>query len=448
MVDGAVSVDALVRVVFLIDYNTRLVVLSTALLGTACGLAGTFLLLRKRSLMGDALSHATLPGICLAFMVMVAVGGNGKWLPGLLLGALVSGIIGYLCVIGIRRITPIKDDAAMGIVLSVFFGVGVMLIGLIQQMPQGSAAGLESFIYGKTASLVFSDLVLLATLATVALLCCVLLFKELRLLCFDETFAAAQGLPVFWLDVALLTVVALMTVAGLQAVGLVLIIAFLILPAAAARFWTEQTATMLWLAAGLGGAGGWIGASVSALMPGLPAGSIIVLVSALLFTISLVFGSSRGVMQRLLRRRRLRHRIHQQHLLRSAYEWLEVTGQLNTATATNLPLAELEAQRTWSHAAFQQCLHRCEAEGWIEPSEPYYRLTGAGFERAQRITRNHRLWEIYLIEHADVAASHVDRDADAVEHVLGETLVSELEQQLWKQQNPNVGESMPPSPHT
>ncbi|HKK17692.1 MAG TPA: iron chelate uptake ABC transporter family permease subunit, partial [Opitutales bacterium] len=212
------------------DYNTRLVVICTMLLGCACGLMGGFLLLSKRSLMGDTLSHATLPGVGIAFIVSVALGMEGKSLPVLLLGAALSGIVGCLAVLLIRNHSRIKDDAAMGIVLSVFFGAGVAVLGLIQEIPEGSAAGLESFIYGKTASMVKGDFQVLIAVTVSVLLLSILLFKEFRLLCFDENFASAQGWPVRWLDVLLLGLVTLVTVAGLQAVGLILIIAFLITP--------------------------------------------------------------------------------------------------------------------------------------------------------------------------------------------------------------------------
>ena len=142
------------NVLFLRDYNTRLVVLSTMLLGCACGLMGGFLLLRKRSLMGDTLSHATLPGVALAFMLAVVLGGDGKSLCFLLSGAAITGLLGCWVVLFICNNTRIKEDAAMGIVLSVSFGIGVALLGLIQNMPDGSAAGLESFLYGTTASMV------------------------------------------------------------------------------------------------------------------------------------------------------------------------------------------------------------------------------------------------------------------------------------------------------
>ena len=137
----------ILEVILLQNYNTRLVVISTMLLGVAAGLIGSFLLLRKRSLMADALSHATLPGVAIAFAVMVGMGLSGKSLPGLLLGATISGVAGIFTMLVIRNTTRLRDDVAMGFVLSVFFGIGVASLQMVQGMPGASAAGLESFIY-------------------------------------------------------------------------------------------------------------------------------------------------------------------------------------------------------------------------------------------------------------------------------------------------------------
>ena len=434
--------------VFLLrDYNTRLVVICTVLLGCACGLMGGFLLLRKRSLMGDTLSHATLPGVGLSFILAVALGGDGKSLPILLVGAAITGVIGCAAVLFIREQTRIKDDAAMGIVLSVFFGAGIAILGAIQTMPEGSAAGLESFIYGKTASMVMSDFQILVFVTTCVITCSLLLFKELRLLCFDETFAAALGWPVKFLDILLLALITAVTVAGLQAVGLILIIAFLITPAAAARFWTHQLDRMLVLSALIGGASGWLGASLSAFIPRLPAGAVIVLVAALFFVVSLLIGTERGVIVRFLRQSQLKKRMGRQHLLRALYEILEggrVTEELNIRT---VPFRQIRGRRTWSDTQLRDYIRHAYNDGLVEAPKKVdsILLTKTGLAEAAQVTRNHRLWEMYLIEYADVAPSRVDRDADMVEHVLGEKMVTRLEKKL--QAYRSAGSLVPQSPH-
>ncbi len=427
------------HVLLLRDYNTRLVVLSTAMLGTAAGLIGTFLFLRKRALMGDVLSHATLPGIALAFMVMVALGGDGKNLAGLLAGAAVFGLLGVGCVLLIRGLTRLKDDAALGIVLSVFFGLGIALMGLVQDMPQGSAAGLGSFIYGKTASIVRSDLWLIAAMAVSISIACLLLYKEFAILCFDEGFAGAQGWPVHGLDVAMMALATGVTVIGLQAVGLILIIALLIIPPAAARFWTERLGHMMIGSAAIGAAGGWVGASMSALVPRLPAGAIIVVTVAAVFGVSMIVGARRGALVRLSQQWRLTRRIERQHLLRAIFERAEVGG---TGAVRH---EDLLTMRSWSRRRLRRAVAWARRRELLDrgPGDTL-RLSDAGTREAVRLVRNHRLWELFLITYAEIAPSHVDRDADQIEHVLGPEMISELEALLAQRPAPGT---VPPSPH-
>ncbi|MFV1994622.1 MAG: iron chelate uptake ABC transporter family permease subunit [Verrucomicrobiales bacterium] len=444
---GAVSFSELWEVVSLRNYNTRLVVLSTSLLGISSGMIGTFLLLRKRSLMGDALSHATLPGIGIAFILMVSLGGSGKFLPGLLAGAAITGTLGVLLMLAIRKTTRLKDDVAMGFVLSVFFGSGVAILGIVQSMPQASAAGLESFIYGKAASMVWQDFLLIAGITAVVALAAILLLKEFTLLCFDEGFAATQGWPILGLDLIMLALVTTITVIGLQAVGLILIIAFLIIPATAARFWSDRLRTVLALAALIGGISGWLGASLSALLARLPAGALIVIVAAVVFLLSMFFAPARGVLPRLVRHAHLRRKVGRQHLLRAAYEILESQERTSSGAVMNAPFrsADLAGHRAWKPRLLRQLLRTARREDHIEPEGGgMLRLSESGFGEAARITRNHRLWELYLIRHADIAPNHVDRDADMVEHVLGGELVRQLERELLASK---AAAEIPASPH-
>ncbi len=413
--------DFLWRVLTLSDYNTRVVVLGVLALGMSGGFIGSFMLLRKRALMADAVSHATLPGIGIAFLVMATQGGDGKWLPGLLLGALLSGLLGMAAVLLVKRYTRVKEDAALGIVLSVFFGLGVAILGLIQKMSRGSAAGLESFIYGKTASMLASDAYLIGGVGALSFLLCCLLFKEFTLLCFDQDFATSLGLPVVALDVGLMSMVVLLTVIGLQAVGLILVIALLIIPPAAARFWTDRLQTMAILSACFGGVAGAAGAVLSALAPRWPAGAVIVLANSFLFGISFLFGTVRGLWVRMRSQQSLNRKIARQHLLRAVHEGTE----LQASSAVDWSYV-LEA-RSWSASALRRAVRAAAREDLLEEVNGQLILTAKGAEKAARVVRNHRLWEMYLITYADIAPSHVDRDADMVEHILEPALIAELE---------------------
>ncbi len=433
------------RVVLLEDYNTRVVLFGVAVLGAASGLVGSFTLLRKRALLGDALSHASLPGIAAAFMIASAMGLDAKALPILLLGATVTGLLGVGVVLVIRQQTRLKEDAGLGIALSVFFGAGMALLGVVQQMETGHAAGLEAFIYGKTASMNAGDARLIAIASGLAIAGCLLLFKEFKLLCFDENFAGSRGVPVVLLDLMLMALVVLVTIVGLQAVGLILMVALMVIPAAAGRFWTEKMWVVAWLAALLGGIGSVVGAACSALFPRLPSGAMIVLACTGLFALSMIFGTARGVLVRLLRRYSLNRRVRKQHLLRGLYELLEAESSSDAADRkTPVSIDKLLTIRSWSRAQLLRTVRRALGERDVVLSDSGVRLTPSGFAEAARLTRQHRLWELYLITHADVAPGRVDRDADDIEHVLEPELVDELEALL--EQEP-VKISVPASPH-
>ncbi|MGB7158447.1 MAG: iron chelate uptake ABC transporter family permease subunit [Tepidisphaeraceae bacterium] len=437
------SVTDVLRVLSLRDYNTRVVVIGTMLLGLAAGTIGSFMLLRKRALMGDALSHATLPGIGLAFIIATGLGINAKSLPVLLTGAVVTGVAGVLCILLIRNFTRIKEDAALGIVLSTFFGLGVAVLGVIQKMRTGSAAGLESFIYGKTASMLSSDAWLIGSAALVVAVLCALLFKEFTLLCFDGAFARTEGWPVALLDLVMMAMVVAVTVIGLQAVGLILIIALLIIPPAAARFWTDRLSRMILASATIGAASGLLGAALSALLPRLPAGAIIVVVATAIFLVSMIFGPTRGVLMRWREHQRLSRKVSRQHLLRAIYESAERDNA--DPIHVGVPIEELLLMRSWSTPRLRRALRSAEGAGLIyEGSDGNYRLTDDGMVEATSAVRNHRLWEAYLVTHADIAPSHVDRDADQIEHVLGRQMVKKLEA-IVAQDYPDS--PVPPSPH-
>lgn len=420
------------RTLTLADYNTRIVVIGAALLGLAAGVVGTFAYLRKRAMVGDALSHATLPGIAAAFLLT-----SSKSLAPLLIGAAVTGALGILCVLGLRRMPRIKDDAAIGIVLSVFFGAGMVLMALTQSMETGNQAGLDRFIYGKAAGMIFDDALLIGGVALAALVGAALLFKEFRIVCFDAEFAAAQGRSVALIDILMMTLIVITTVVGLQAVGLILVVALLIIPAAAARFWTDDLLRMTAMAGFFGALSGWVGSSFSALLPRMPTGALIVLAAGVIFFFSMFFAPLRGVVAAVYRREALARKVAYQNLIRALGEAEERDGE-----GASLSFHELLAARSWTSRKLRALLRRGRRLGEITThADGRTSLTPTGRTKANRVLRNHRLWELYLIRYADIAPSQVDRDADRVEHVLSQQIVLELERALAEERR------IPPSPH-
>jgi len=439
-------------------YLTLIVLAGTALLGWVAGTLGCFAVLRRRALMGDLVSHAALPGLCLAFLVI-----GGRHFSGMLLGALVTGLLGVGLITFLCRHTRTKEDAALGIVLSTFFGAGIVLSSLIQQQPDAGKAGLETYIFGQAAGMIRQDLYLIAAVSAVALLLVLLLYKEFKLLSFDPEFARAQGWPTLGLDLLMMGALAVVTVVGLPAVGVVLMAAMLILPAAAARFWTERLGPMLVLAGLLGALSGAVGTLVSAGLgaelpglawlsaasedparAGLPTGPVIVLCGTLLFVLSLMFGPRRGVLARAIRLARLRSKTARENLLRAIFEATEQLPRDQQAVAVE----QLLVRRAWSRGRLGRLLRRATRSGLVVREGARVRLTSAGRSEAQRLVRTHRLWELFLIRGAQIAPDHVDRDADTLEHLLPAELVEQVETELAASSQLEAdATAVPDSPH-
>lgn len=421
------------------SHNTRVVLLGCCALGVAAGVVGTFLQLRKRTLLADVVSHAALPGVAGAFLLAAAFGLDGRSLAWLLPGAAATGLLGVIVVGLLDRHSRLKPDAAMASVLGVFFGAGVVLLSVIQQIPSGSRAGLDSFIFGKASSMLTRDAWTVAIVAAVIVLVCVCLFKELRLLCFDDAFASNVGLRVGLLDLILLLLATLVAVVGLQSVGLILVVAMLVIPPAAARFWTQQLRPTLAIAALVGAIASFAGVVASSLHAQLPSGPAIVLAAAICFAFSMLFGSTRGVLILGVRRHLLARRVRREHMLRRIVELRDSQTNRESLETFAFTATQLADAGLRDHAAVNAAVRR----GFIRrEGDSNLRLTELGIEAARRATRNHRLWELFLMRHADVAADHVDRSADAVEHVLDPKLVEELSRELEHED-----EDIPPSPH-
>lgn len=424
-------------------YNTSLALIGVALLGLAAGLVGTFALLRRRALMSDVLSHASLPGLCIAFVTAVMLGHAGRSLPVLLAGAAASGIIGVLVVQALSRRAKLPEDAAMGAVLSVFFGLGFVMLSYIQTLGTGEEGGITKFIYGQTAAMSVGDALGIGLTALAAALAVMLLLKEFRLVAFDPEFAAAQGFSIDRIDLAMMALVVAVTVVGLRAVGLILVVALLIIPPAAARFWTERLSVMAVLAALFGAVSGYLGAAASALLPRFPAGGVIVLVAGAIFVLSLLFAPARGVLAVAARQLAFRLRIAGQHVLRAALEAEECQHTAGLA----IPLAELRLHRRFGQPLLGLVLRQLEWRGLLAREDQGVRLTDLGRREALRLTRNHRLWEQFLVTYAELAPSHVDHSADLVEHVLSPDMVAELERELAASGRAPRYVGMPPSVH-
>ncbi|WP_170326406.1 metal ABC transporter permease [Ruegeria arenilitoris] len=384
-----------------LGYNATLVAIGATLLGISAGVTGTFLFLRKRALVSDAISHATLPGVCLAFMVLVAFGGDGRNLIGLLAGSAISAWIGLLCMNWLTRRTRLAEDAAIGAVLSVFFGFGVVLLTVIQTMGVGRQAGLEGFLLGSTAGMLWADALIIAIGGAATLVLVMIIRRPMTMVAFDPEYAAARGLPVHRIDLAMMGLVMAVTVVGLKIVGLILIVALLIIPAVTARFWTERSDRVVMLAGLAGGLAGYLGAALSASAPNLPTGPIIVLVSFGFFALSLLLAPVRGVLAAVLKHLRFQRRVHiRQGLL---------------ALAQDQKIYEPLTLRLLKRAGLAR------ADGVA---------TEAGKARAAKALRDEKRWEVVRADQAHEATAALYDGLRDIETVLTRDQIAEIDRQI------------------
>jgi manganese/zinc/iron transport system permease protein len=347
------------------------------------------------------MAHATLPGIGLAFMAMVALGGDGRNLVGLLAGSALSAAIGLLLVDWISRHTRLAEDAAIGAVLSVFFGLGIVLLTVIQTMSSGRQAGLEDFLLGATAGMLFQDAVIIAIGGALAVLATWVLRRPMTLVAFDADYAASLGIDVRRIDLAIMGLVMAVTVIGLKIVGLILIVALLIVPPVTARFWTDRAERVIWIAWLLGAVAGHVGAAFSASAPALPTGPIIVLVSAALFVLSLLFAPVRGVAAAVLRRRAFQHRVHRRQGLLALSRGEPIHDDLTLAVL--------------------------KADGLIRPDGV---ATEAGRAQAAKAARDERRWEVARLIHQDTALTGRYDGLTPIERVFTGDEIAEFDRRL------------------
>ena len=282
-----------------IDYTLMIVAIGAALLGAVSGSLGTYAVLRRQSLLGDAISHAALPGIAIAFLL------TGSKTPLILvLGAAIAGWLGTLLILSVVRLTRIKYDSALGIVLSTFFGFGLVLHTLIQRTGNANQAGLDTFLFGQAATMLESDVLTIGILGGIAIVIMLVFWKELKLLVFDEDFAASLGFPTRALDILLTSLLVIAIVLGLQAVGAVLMSAMLVAPAVAARQWTDKFSVMMFLAACFGALAGVSGTIISSSASRIPTGPTIVLCTTVVVGFSIAFAPNRGLLWDRLRHQR------------------------------------------------------------------------------------------------------------------------------------------------
>lgn len=283
----------------LFDYTLRTVAIGSALLGIVSGVLGSYVVLRRQSLLGDAMSHAALPGIALAFLIS-----GSKNSIFLLLGAGLSGWFVTLLIFTVVKNSKIKFDSALAMGLSVFFGLGLVLLTIIQKMPDASQAGLDKFLFGQAAALTTEDIKIMGVLGGISIILVLIFWKEFKISTFDPEFAASIGLRVKFLDILITSLVVIAIVLGLQTVGVVLMSSMIVAPAVAARQWTDRLGLMMALSGFFGALAGVIGSLISSLISRMPTGpTIVVTISAIVF-LSIFFSPKHGIIIDFVKKRK------------------------------------------------------------------------------------------------------------------------------------------------
>jgi len=357
------------------DYTLRTVALGSAVIGVVSGVLGSFAVLRRQSLLGDAISHAALPGIVVAYLVT-----GSKASLVLVLGAAVAGWIGTLVVMTIVRSSRVKSDSALGIVLSVFFGVGLVLLTFLQRRPDANQAGLDKFLFGQAAGLVQSEVLTMAALGGIALAFVILLWKEFKLLSFDRGFGESLGFRMSVVDVVLTTLLVVAIVLGLQTVGVVLMSAMVVAPAAAARQWTDRLVVMVALAALFGAVSGVGGAVISSSTARIPTGPTIVLCASAIVMVSLLFAPNRGLLWNRLRGARSRRRLRTEAVLADLYALWGQHEDLDHAH----PAAVLETMAL-NRGGVAGALDELASRGLARSADGGWMLTSEGLRVARKL---------------------------------------------------------------
>lgn len=354
------------------DYTLRTITLGTAVLGAVTGMLGSFAVLRKQSLLGDAISHAALPGIALAFLVTGSKDSNV-----LLIGALISGLIGTFWIRGIITKTHLKSDTALGLILSLFFGFGMLLLTFIQKQPNANQAGLDKYLFGQAATLVESDVWLMSFVTGLCLLVLLFFWKEFKILLFDKDYAETLGFNTKFIDILITSFIVLAIVLGLQTVGVVLMSAMLLAPAAAARQWTNSLGMMVFLAAIIGALSGVFGSAISSTQNNLSTGPVIVLVASIFVLFSFIFSPSRGILFRQLRLMSNRNDLELQKTLAFMHNIVENHEDISHPHAIKI----LNNFQGYSHKSLQKLVEK----NYVTIDGTMWSMTPEGFTAANNL---------------------------------------------------------------
>ena len=393
--------------------------------GISCGLIGSYIMLRRMSLLGDALAHAVLPGVVIGFMIA------GKGQLSIFIGAVISGIVTVLLISFVNRNSKIKEDTSIGVIFTGAFALGILLVSQLKQVH----IDLSSYLFGDVLGVSNSDIILSSVIMFIIILCVVLFYKQLLITSFDPTMAMAIGISTSAVHYLLMSLLSMTIVTSLQSVGIVLLVAMLITPAATAYLLTDKMKNLLFLSAGIGTASGVSGLFLSYYF-NFSSGASMVLVGVFFFALAFIFSPKEGLLTKYIRRRKTAHYHLAQDIIKAIYKYRGITArdELSGKISEDLDITKVKVDLITGELAKQKLLqlHNNTLE-----------LSPAGKNLALRLIRSHRLWETYITEKNVIDIKDIHEDAEKIEHILSEELTEEIDKELGHPEKDPHGSPIP-----
>ena len=412
------------------------IALATVALALSCSLLGIFVLYRRLSLLGDTVAHALMPGVMLGFMLFTERNDLA-----MILGAFLSALIGANLIFLLKRKAGLSVEASMGIVLVSFFAAGTALLSLIERSNLQSKGIVKDFLLGKAAAVSSSDTVMLLTVSLLVVLVIAFCFRSLVADTFDSSFSRAAGLSGNWIDSLMLMLLSLVVVVGVKVVGIVMIASLLVIPAATASLLSRRFSLSIAIAFVIILISGFLGAWVSYNVARIPTGPAMVVFAAFFFFLAFLLSPRRGLLPQFIRFRAREVKMRLENNLKSIYQFMERSERLHRS----VPLRNLAAYRnlTVDQVKRECVLLKRRGQLLFNDDASSVFLNDRGLQEAQRIVRNHRLWELYLSSVKGQALSEVHVEADEIEHHLDVATIVDLEKQLGRPKLDPHGRSIP-----
>lgn len=402
----------------LTDPNVRYVVLSIVLLGGVSGSVGSFNFLRKKTLVGETVAHSMLPGVLIAFLLS---GVKNPYI--LVIGAAISGWLSILLVDAITTHSKIKGDSALAIVLSSFFGFGIVLLTMIQGRYVGNQSGLDHYIFGNAAAMSPEDSLAFAWVSLAVIALVVANYFSLKAIIFNPDYAKSIGISRRRINGLISFITILSISVGIKAVGIVMMSALLIIPPTAARFWTQRFTPLLLISGVFGAVAGWLGAFVSYSQTSMPTGPWTIVAVSIIAFISMLFAPKRGVVYQRWNKLMLKRRINEENLLKTAVQ-NEVRGKGKLFNRTAISERQFFELKLW-----KRTIRRLVRKGMVTKVNTGYTLSSKGRRYGAEIDRRHKIWEVYLQRRMQMSVHLVHDEAETMEHFL----TPEIEEEILKE---------------